>query len=62
MTVLIKGTGKLFYRHGNFQITGAATEDFLKNFRKFIEKRLCQSLLFNKIAGLRPANLLKKRL
>ena len=36
----------------------------LKNFAKFIGKHLCQSLFFNKIAGLslRPATLLKKRL
>ena len=34
----------------------------LKNFTKFTEKHLCQSLFFNKAAGLRPATLLKKRL
>ena len=34
----------------------------LENFTKFTEKHLCQSLLFNKVAGLRPATLLKKRL
>ena len=28
----------------------------LKNFTKFTEKHLSQSLSFNKIAGLRPAN------
>ena len=32
----------------------------LKNFTKFTGKHLCQSLLFNKIAGLRPTTLLKK--
>ena len=26
----------------------------LRNFAKFTEKRLCQSLFFNKLAGLRP--------
>ena len=26
----------------------------LNNFEKFPEKRLCQSLLFHKVAGLRP--------
>ena len=31
-------------------------------FTKFTGKNLCQSLFFNKIAGLRPATLLKKRL
>ena len=27
----------------------------LKNFAKFTGKRLCQSLYFNKVAGLRPS-------
>ena len=34
----------------------------LKNFAKFTEKPLYQSLLFNKAADLRPATLVKKRL
>ena len=34
----------------------------LRNFKKFTGKHLCQSLFFNKVAGLSPANLLKKRL
>ena len=34
----------------------------LRNFTKFTGKHLCQSLLFNKVAGLRPATLLKRRL
>ena len=34
----------------------------LKNFAKFTGKHLCQSLFFNKVAGLRPATLLEKRL
>ena len=34
----------------------------LKNFAKFTGKHLCQSLFFNKVAGLRLAILLKKRL
>ena len=62
MTILINCTGKFCYRHGNFQNKGAATEAFLKNFTNFIGKRLCQSLFFNKVAGLRSANLLKMRL
>ena len=33
----------------------------LRNFAKFTGKHLCQSL-FNKVIGLRPATLLKKRL
>ena len=32
----------------------------LRNFAKFTEKHLCRSLVFNKIAGLRPATLLKR--
>ena len=35
---------------------------FLRNFAKLTGKHLCQSLFFNKVAGLRPATLLKKRL
>ena len=34
----------------------------LRNFAKFTGKHVCQSLFFNKVAGLRPANLLKIRL
>ena len=34
----------------------------LKNFPKLTGKHLCQSLFFNKVAGLRPKALLKKRL
>ena len=33
---------------------------FFKNFTYFIGKHLCQGLFFNKVAGLRPATLLKK--
>ena len=36
-------------------------KDVPENFTKFIGKHLCQSL-FNKVAGLRPATLRKKRL
>ena len=34
----------------------------LRNFAKLTGQHLCQSLFFNKVAGLRPATLLKKRL
>ena len=34
----------------------------IKYFTKFTEKRLCWSLFLNKVAGLRPTTLLKKRL
>ena len=32
----------------------------LRNFAKFAGKYLCQNLFFNKVAGLRPATLLKR--
>ena len=35
-------------------------KDVIRNFTKFSEKHLCQSLFFNKVAGLRPATLLEK--
>ena len=34
----------------------------LKNFAEFTGKHLCQGLFFNKVEGLSPATLLKKRL
>ena len=34
----------------------------LRNFAKFTRKDLCQGLSFNKVTGLRPATLLKKKL
>ena len=34
----------------------------LRSFAKFTRKHLCQSLSFDKVAGLRPATLLKKKL
>ena len=34
----------------------------IKNFSKFTIKHLHQSLFFNKVAGFKPATLLKKRL
>ena len=42
--------------------TEAATRGVLRNFSKFTGKQLCQSLFFNKVAGLSPATLLRKRL
>ena len=36
--------------------------DVLKNCTKFTGKHLCQGLFFNKVAGLRPVTLLKRRL
>ena len=40
----------------------AANGGVLRNFSKVTGKHLCQSLFFNKVAGLRPATLLKKTL
>ena len=37
-------------------------KDVLINFAKFTGKHLCRSLFFNKVAGLTPATLFKKRL
>ena len=37
-------------------------EGVLGNFTNFTGKHLCQSFFFNKVAGLRPVTLLKKRL
>ena len=36
--------------------------DVLRNFAKFTGKHLCERLSFKKVAGLRPATLLKKSL
>ena len=38
------------------------TKGALRNFAKFTEKHLCQSLFFDEVADLRPVTLLKKRL
>ena len=35
-------------------------KDVLRNSAKFTGKRLCHSLFFNRVAGLRPATLLKR--
>ena len=40
----------------------SVTKGDLRNFAKFTEKQLRQSLFFNKVAALRSATLLKKRL
>ena len=37
-------------------------KDVLRNFTKFTGEHMCQSLFFNKVADLRPATLLEKRL
>ena len=42
--------------------TNTNSFDTYIDFTKFTGKYLCQSLFFNKVAGLRPTTLLKKRL
>ena len=46
----------------NFPKVATMKISVLRNFPKFTEKYLCQSFFFNKVAGLRLATLLKKRL
>ena len=43
-------------------LSEASTWSVLKNFAKFTRKDLCQSLLFNKVAALKPETSLKKGL
>ena len=56
-----------FYRRKNCRYwfrssheKGVLLKDVLRNFAKFTGKYLCQGLFFNKVAGLKPASLLKK--
>ena len=49
-----------FYRSSHPEVF--CKKGVLRNFPKFTGKHLRQSLFFNKVAGLRPATLLKKRL
>ena len=51
ISILRSSRPEVFYKRGA-----------LKNFAKFTVKHLCQSLFFNKVAGLRSATLLKKSL
>ena len=48
--------------YGSNRLEMFCKKGVLRNFTKFTEKRLCQSLIFNKVVGLRPPNLVKKRL
>ena len=61
---MIFETNKYIYRNGyrSSRPEVFCKKGVLRNFAKFTEKHLCQSLFFNKVAGLRPATLLKKRL
>ena len=51
-----------FFTFRSIRPTVFRKKGVLKNFAKFIGKHLCQGLLFNNVAGSRPAMLLKKRL
>ena len=50
---------KAFYDPSEAAAQGCSVKNM---FAKFTGKHLCQSLFFNKVAGLKPATLLKKRL
>ena len=58
--ISINYTGKFYYGHRSFQNTEAVTGGVFKSFIKLTGKHLCQSLLFNIVAGLEPAILLKR--
>ena len=47
---------KLTDKHKKHSSGGVLSEDVLKNFAKFIEKRLCRSLFFSKVASWKPKN------
>ena len=49
-------------RYGSSHQRCSVGKGVLRNLAKFTGKDLCQSLFFNKVSGLRPATLLKKRL
>ena len=49
-------------KNGSGRLEVFCEKGVLRNVAKFTEKHLCQSLFFNKAAGLKPATLLKKRL
>ena len=60
-TILTKQKKKLLYTEAVAQRC-SVKKVFLEISQKFTGKHLCQSFFFNKVAGLRPATLLKKRL
>ena len=55
-TVIQKGINRSSHRRCSIK------RGILRNFAKFIGKHPCPSLFFNKVGGLRPATLWKKRL
>ena len=48
------------YSYSKIHHRRSIKKDVLKNFVKFTRKHLCQSLFFHKVAGLRPAHLLRE--
>ena len=56
--------GSVFYNDSKFPkqlpVCVSCKKSIFKRFAKFTGKHLCQSLIFNKVSGLRPATLLKK--
>ena len=57
MATFIKVQQKTNYRNNHPQVF--CRKGVLRNFAKFKGKHLCQGLFLNKVAGLRPAFLLK---
>ena len=58
MTVLIAYHDEALMTRSNHRRC-SIRKGVLRNFSKFTGKQLCQSLYFNKVAGNRPATLLK---
>ena len=54
--------GVLYFLNRSSDQRCSIKKSVLRNFAKFTEKHLCQSLLFHKVTVLRPATLLKKRM
>ena len=54
--------GKRFCQFRSSHQRCSIKKGVLRIFARFTGKHLCRSLFFNKVAGLRPATLLKKRL
>ena len=52
---------KCFCQHRSCHQRSYVPKGVIKNFAKLTRKQLCQSLFFNKVAGPRPAILLRKR-
>ena len=60
-----RNSGKFSFLHSLFRSNHqrcSIKKGVLRNFEKITGKHLCQRLLFNKVAGLRPTTSLKNRL